>query len=119
MEKTYIEAQYRIDDIVFNTGYICIEKDSIIGIFTCDRVIIEIHDGKIYLNLYEHHYILNRIFKSHLFICNHNFNYLKFPRKYILESDSNKILEFELIRKVTNPNTISKLEKQFKTASEN
>ena len=52
MKKTYIEAQYRIKDIVFNTGYICIGKHSIIGNFTLDSVIIEIYNGKIYFYLY-------------------------------------------------------------------
>ena len=117
MKKTYIEAQYRIDDVVFNTGYICIDSSYTTGIFTLDIVNILIDNGKILLFLSEHDSESNKYFKPVLFVGNYIIDHLNPFDSYILESDTDNTLTLDLIRKITDSNTISKIETEFKIAS--
>ena len=119
MKKTYIEANFRIDDVVFNTGYICIDKDSITGIFTFDRVIIEINKEIMSFLLFKYDSESNSFLSPESYNYKYNLKSLESPHTYTLKSDSNETLKFELIKKVTNPNIISRLDDQFKVASNN
>lgn len=113
MKKVFIEAQYRIKDRVCNWGYICIDGDSITGIFTFDYVDIQITDNSMHLSLKEYQPEKSPYYKIQEFVNATAFEGLESPCTYLLKS-SNEFLSLELIRRITDPIKISDIEKTFK-----
>lgn len=113
MKKTFFEAQYRITDRVYNQGYICIAGNSIKGIFSFDCVSIEIKNRYIYLYLKEFEPENESYYETVEFVGKYNIETLDSPCTYILKSSSNEILSLQLIRRITNLNSIPDIVKQF------
>lgn len=115
MKKTYIEAQYRIKNQVYNNGYLCINKDSIIGIFSLDCACIEIKNEHIhfYLKEFKPEDILYHETKE--FISIDTVSFLESPCSYILKSNSNVFLSLELIKRVTDISSISSIVQTFES----
>ena len=113
MKKTFLEAQYRIKDRVYNQGYICIDGDRINGIFTMDCVCIQIQNGHIYFYLGEYEPQDSSYYETVEFTGKYDIETLESPYTYILKSSSNEFLSLELIKEVSDPRTISDIEKEF------
>lgn len=113
MGKVYIEAQYRIKGLVYNHGYICIDRDSINCIFSMDCACIKIIKGSIHFYLKEYDPENGEYYETEEFIGGRNIDNLDYPRTYILHSNSNMILSLELIKRICDTTSISDIVKTF------
>lgn len=116
MGKVYIEAQYRIPDEVYNHGYICIDENEIKGLFSLDLSTISIIDNTLNFYLREFDPTTSRYNPSEKFSCHISSDTLESPNIYILKSkSSNRQLELELIKRVSNLYSISDTISKFDT----
>ncbi len=101
MEKTYIKAVYRIKGVVYNEGYICIDGDSTIGLFTLDSATISIINKKLNFHLVKHK-TTNTYYPAETFISTQSVTYIEPPCTYVLrsKSDPSCFLTLELKNKV-------------------
>ena len=114
MKKVYISAKYRIEDVIFNDGYICIDENCIIGIFTLDWASIEICNGKLHFYLDEYEPLTNSHSDTIEFISTRYIDMLESPQTYILKSSDNDTLTLSLLNKITDPKKIADIEELFK-----
>ncbi len=102
MAKTYIKAIYRINGIVYNEGYICIDGNSTIGLFALDSATISIVDKKLYFNLIQYEPEDGTYYPAESFISTQSVDYIESPHTYLLRSKFNPslFLHLELKEKV-------------------
>ena len=102
MAKTYIKAVYRIKGIVYNEGYICIDGNSIIGLFALDSATIAIIGKKLYFHLFEYEPETGTYYPTETFISTQSIDYIESPYTYVLRSkfDPSCFLTLELKNKV-------------------
>lgn len=107
MKKTYIEAQYRITDQVYNHGYICIDGDSINAIFTSDYASIVLYNGSLIFYLEEFEPEYNSYYEVEKFVSINEVDCLESPCTYILKSNSDVVIYLDLIKKISDTRSIS------------
>ncbi len=102
MAKTYIKAVYRIKGVVYNEGYICIDGNSIIGLFALDSATISIVGQKLYFHLVEYEPEDDTYYPAKAFISTQSVDYIESPQTYLLrsKSDPSRFLSLELIKRV-------------------
>ena len=113
MKKTFFEAEYRIKNKVYNHGHICITNDFITGIFSLDCISIQIKDGYIYLYLKEYEPEDKSYYETIEFIGKCDVKTLESPYTYILKSDDDEYISLKLIKRLSDPKTISDISKEF------
>lgn len=113
MKKVYIEALYRIENAVVNTGYICIDGDTINCLFSLDYSYIKIINGSIHFYLIEYNLEYGCYYETEEFVGDNYIDILKTPHTYELKNDFGIKLSLEVIKKLSNPCLIKHIEKSF------
>ena len=113
MKKVFLECIYRISELVYNEGFLCIVDNKIFGVFTFDYVsITHAKDGFI-LQLNEYEPEEETYLKPQFLFCKSTDDTLESPNTYTFKSDILEDVILQIKNKVTNPKTISEVEKIF------
>ena len=100
-KKQYFKAFYRIIDEVYNQGYICIDGDTIIGVFTCDVATISFKDNYMIFSLKQYDFPTESYTQTDNFICT-DIDFFEIPGIYDLECDDT-FLELTIGNEISNP----------------
>ncbi len=115
MKNTYMKAQYRIKDAIYNEGYICINESSIIGLFCLDKVKIALINGKLHFYLIEYEPESDSYYSTNEFISIQTIDKIKCPSTYLLRLKSNHsiFLSLTLMQELNDSDMSSSILQQF------
>lgn len=113
MENKFLECTYRLDDKVYNEGYLLINDDIIFGVFTLDYIIITHNGAEFQLELMQYDLGEDDFSEVLTFKYPSSYDFLEAPETYNFTSLSGKKLVLDIKRKISDPITLSEMKEIF------